>query len=623
MDNNVESMLDMYLFETNSLLDQLEELLIDAEKLGDFSSDNVNSIFRIMHTIKGSSAMMEFSPLMTVAHRIEDMFFFIRENGIEQLSTNHKKELFDLMFQSNDYLCSQVSKIESNEPLTDDNEVFLGQINAYLQKISSGDDNTEDEVLEENTPSEEPETPEDEEDEEEKYRAYIFARAKEELEQEALASKSEESKTQDSTPVTTSTPSSPQNTNTPAKPAPQNTTTAPAKQSMISVNLSKLDSLMAVVGEIVITESMVALSPELKDVKLDSFLKSTRQLRNLTDELQDIAMSLRMVSVSNVFQKMRRIVRDMNQQLGKQVKLEISGEDTELDKTIVDAIGDPLMHIVRNAMDHGIEKTKEERLLLNKPESGTIKLSASHTGSEIIITIQDDGKGMDPDAILTKAARNGLLTKSSNEYTKKEILGLLLLPGFSTNEVVTEFSGRGVGMDVVKKNVESVGGNISINSDFGYGSTVTLKIPLTLAIVDGMETTVGKSIFTIPIAHIQQSLKVSADEVIFDTDGNEIIERRGAFYPIIRLHKVFNIETEITNIEDGILVWVESSEKSYCLFLDELIGEQQVVVKPLPPYLNQFHIKNYGITGCTILGDGNISIILDIVTLYDVAQNQY
>ena len=397
----------------------------------------------------------------------------------------------------------------------------------------------------------------------------------------------------------------------------------PAKQSLISVSLSKLDSLMAIVGEIVITESMVTSAPEIQNLKLDSFLKSTRQLRKLTDDLQDIAMSLRMVPVSGTFQKMNRIVRDMKKKLNKDVRLTIEGEHTEVDKSIVDSISDPIMHIVRNSMDHGIEPTTEERIAAGKPAQAEIVLSAMHTGSEVIISVRDDGRGMDTAKILEKAERNGLLTKPANEYSQKEILSLLMVPGFSTNEEVTEFSGRGVGMDVVKKNVESVGGVISITSELGKGSCTTLKIPLTLAIVDGMEISVGNSIFTIPIANIRQSFKAEKESIILDASGNEIIKCMDEFYPIVRIHNLYNIETEITNIEDGILIWVEASDKSYCLFVDELLGEQQVVVKPLPAYLSNFNIKDSGISGCTILGDGNISIILDILNLYLVSQNQY
>lgn len=690
MDNGMDNMLDMYLFETNSLLDQLDELLIDAEKSGGFSSDSVNEIFRIMHTIKGSSAMMEFSSLMTIAHQIEDLFFYIRENGIDQLNETHKRDLYNLMFRSTDYLRAEVEKVENNQPLDTNIDNFVSEINTFLNKISNSSSNDESAspnatvteqaaavydgnegftvqiFFDDNSGMENlralmlvnslkdidltfsfsPDDVETRQDSRQEIvdkgflltfpdenslesaisviKGNVNIRSYEilppqEPEQKAQTEKQEEK------PVTASSSTvSTDKKTVPANTAPKQATVNRSlanKQSLISVNLSKLDSLMAIVGEIVITESMVTSSPELKGIKLDSFLKSSRQLRNLTDELQDIAMSLRMVSVSGVFQKMNRIVRDMNQQLGKNVKLVIEGEDTEVDKTIVDTIGDPIMHIVRNSMDHGIEETIEERIQSGKSEQGTITLSASHTGSEVVISVIDDGYGMDPDKILAKANRNGLLTKPEGEYTKKEILNMILLPGFSTNETVTEFSGRGVGMDVVKKNVESVGGVINITSELGVGTTVTLKIPLTLAIVDGMEIAVGNSIFTVPIANIRQTFKATAEDVIHDTDGNEIIERMGVFYPIIRLHQLYNIDTEITTIEDGILVWVEAGEKSCCLFLDELLGEQQVVVKPLPVFLNNYNIKHSGITGCTILGDGNISIILDVLTLYEVAHN--
>lgn len=389
------------------------------------------------------------------------------------------------------------------------------------------------------------------------------------------------------------------------------------------MNLSKLDNLVALVGEIVITESMVTSSPDLQNLKLDNFLKSARQLRKLTDDLQDIAMSLRMVPVSGTFQKMNRIVRDMKKKLNKDVRLTIVGENTEVDKTIVDSIGDPIMHIVRNSMDHGIEEDVNDRIAAGKNPQAEIVLSAAHTGSEVIISVSDDGRGMNTDAILAKAERNGILTKPASEYTKKEILALLMVPGFSTNETVTEFSGRGVGMDVVKKNVESVGGTISITSEFGKGSCTTLKIPLTMAIVDGMEVSVGKSMFTIPIANIRQSFKAQKEDVILDASGNEIIKCMNEFYPIIRVHNLYNIEAKTTNIEEGILIWVETNDKSYCLFVDELLGEQQVVVKPLPTFLSNFNIKDYGISGCTILGDGNISIILDVQNLYGATHHQY
>jgi two-component system chemotaxis sensor kinase CheA len=404
----------------------------------------------------------------------------------------------------------------------------------------------------------------------------------------------------------------------PAPAAAQSGSSHP-KESLISVNLSKLNQLMDVVGEIVITESMVTASPDLKGMKLDNFTKSARQLRKLTDELQDVSMSLRMVPVLATFQKMQRIVRDMGKKLGKKARLTLVGADTEVDKTIVDSIGDPLMHVVRNSMDHGIEETETDRIAAGKDPEGEIILSASHTGGEVIIQVKDDGRGVDYDKVLKKAIDAGIASPEI-EYGRKEIINFLLMPGFSTNTEVTEFSGRGVGMDVVKKNVEEVGGTVVLTSEPGKGMTTTLKIPLTMAILDGMEVSVGSSIFTIPINNIRQSFKMSDSDIIHDAARGEMVKVMDNFYSVIRVKDVYGLDSGCDKIEDGILMWVESGEYTYCLFVDELMGEQQVVVKPLPSYINTFNIKQHGITGCTILGDGNISVILDVSNLYSAIQ---
>lgn len=697
MDNGLENMLDMYLFETNSLLEQLEEIMLEAEKSQTLSMDDINEIFRIMHTIKGSSAMMEFSSLMKIAHRIEDLFFFIRENnGIGSFDQDIRRELFDLVFRSNDYMGEEVAKIENKEPLSSNIDQFITDINTFLDKIKSTSTTLDNENSLNTSVDEQTSVVNHDKQDSSAYTLKVFFEEGSGMENlrafmlitsigelcedfdfqpsdvetnpgscsiilekgfllnfknetdlnkaisviknsanigtyEIIEHTSEENINNSDEDKVTSSPSSELNSDVLVEIQKQQKTTSPStnttthnnqnKQSIISVNLSKLDQLMAIVGEIVITESMVTSSPEIQGIKLDSFTKSARQLRKLTDELQDIAMSIRMVPLSGAFHKMNRIIRDMGQKLNKDVRLIIIGEDTELDKTIVDGIGDPIMHIIRNAMDHGIEETVEERISAGKDPQGEIILEAKHTGSDVIITVKDDGKGINPAKILEKAKQNNLLTKPESEYTKKEILSMLLMPGFSTNEKVTEFSGRGVGMDVVKKNVEQVGGIVTITSEMNEGTCISLKIPLTLAIVAGMEVAVGKSIFTIPITNIRQSFKVSESEVIHDASKGELIRKMDDFYPIIRIHELYNIETEITNIEDGIIVWVEASDKSYCLFVDELIGEQQVVVKPLPIYLNSFHIKHAGIAGCTILGDGNISIILDILNLYTTSNN--
>ena len=696
-----DSILDMYLYETNTLLEQLDGIVLAAEQADTFSQDDVNEIFRIMHTIKGSSAMMEFNSMMTVAHRTEDMFFIIREKTMDAVPEQLRPELFDVMFQAIDFFRSEVEKVENGNPLSESIDTFVSKINSLMDKIQGG-------MGEGAAPAEAPPAPEEAPAAEilpagaapkdpaygfglkvlfdegcgmESLRAYMlttavrdsvidFLYSPDDVETNAATSDSivehgfylwfrsaaerdgaipsvtgagsvrsyEAMDLPAPAPVQAEAPA-PAQAAPPAaqaKPeAPKASPAAPAapaaskggsqqppqhaKESLISVNLSKLDQLMAVVSEIVITEAMVTASPDLKGLKLDLFTKSARDLRKLTDELQDVSMSLRMVPVSGTFQKMNRIVRDMSKKLGKRAKLTLVGEDTEVDKTIVDSIGDPIMHIVRNSMDHGIESDEADRIARGKDPVGEIILSARHTGSEVIIEIHDDGGGVDCDAVLAKAIRQGL-AYPDQDYSQKEILNFLMMPGFSTNVEVTEFSGRGVGMDVVKKNVEDVGGTVSISSEFGKGMTTTLKIPLTMAIMDGMEVSVGDSIFTIPINSIRSSSKVTSEEVIHDPARGEMMKFMGNFYPVIRAKDFFQLEGGCDQIEDGIIMWVEAGEHSYCLFVDELLGEQQVVVKPLPGLVNAYNIKNYGISGCTILGDGNISIILDVANLFSAVQ---
>ena len=694
MGSGNDSILDMYLYETNTLLEQLDGILLAAEQADTFSQDSVNEIFRIMHTIKGSSAMMEFPSLMTVAHRIEDLFFIIREKTIDVVPNELRPELFDMLFQAVDFFRGEIEKIEQSEPLSDSIDSIVDKINSLIDKIQGNPAKDEDPAGAPAQAAPAAEAPAaldpaypfgilvffDEGCGMENLRAFMVLNDVREvvpdlisypenvdmdpstaqrivdegyhlwfktaqMRDSALAAAQNAGSVRSCQPVDAKAdepappapqpapaaafaeePAAPPAAAAPAAPAAAPkaaTASAPQfKESLISVSLSKLDQLMAVVSEIVITESMVTASPDLKGLRLDNFNKSARELRKLTDDLQDVSMSLRMVPVSSTFQKMNRIVRDMSKKLNKRAKLTLIGENTEVDKTIVDGISDPIMHIVRNSMDHGLEETEAERIAAGKDPVGEIILSARHTGSEVIIEIKDDGKGADCQAVLNKAIRQGL-ADPDQEYSQKEILNFLMMPGFSTNTEVTEFSGRGVGMDVVKKNVGEVGGTVTITSEWGKGMTTTLKIPLTMAIMDGMEVSVGGSIFTIPINNIRSSVKVSDAEVIHDPARGEMVKFLDSFYPIIRAKDVFQMEQGCDNIEEGILMWVEAGERSYCLFVDELMGEQQIVVKPMPAYVNSFNIKNYGITGCSILGDGSISIILDIANLYNAAQDAF
>lgn len=298
------------------------------------------------------------------------------------------------------------------------------------------------------------------------------------------------------------------------------------RQSMISVNTDKLDKLMDLVGELVISEAMVLQNPEVKKLDMEGFRKDVRQLQKITNELRDLAMSIRMVPLSMTFHRMNRIVRDMSNKLNKEVELEIIGEETEVDKNIIDLISDPLMHIIRNSIDHGIESV-DERLAKGKPKAGKIVLEAGNTGGDVWINVIDDGNGLDKGEILKKAKERKLLNLSDRNYSDKEIYSFIFHPGFSTREQATEFSGRGVGLDVVQKNMEKLGGTVVADSMQGKGTIITMRIPLTMAIIDGMLVKSGKSIYTIPTISIKEFFKADKENVIVDTNGNEMIMVRG------------------------------------------------------------------------------------------------
>lgn len=795
----MESMVDMYIFETTSLLEQLDQILMKTESENSFGDEEINEIFRIMHTIKGSSAMMGLDNMSHLAHAIEDMFYIIREDNPV---ISDMRSLYDLVFTASDLLKAEIDIIQDENSDPTDFSGHMAKIESYAASLKNGgsapapsaapsaEKQTEQPVsdpgemitvftgggenlttvkvtFEEDCKMEnlrallvvnnirnecstlkfEPEDIEDNPDtakdivehgfiihftpaqttaediisligstmnvkccevismggektvqvpaytlttvkvnfaedcKMENLRALmVINNIREECDELAFEPADIESNQATAqivrdngfiihfksgygddavlrliteTPNVLSTNVIKHGTDTPpvsaaasAAPAPEKAaaetsgaaqTAAPAdeqpkaaapkaqdkkpsekssggaaKQSLISVNLYKLDQLLDMVGEIVITEAMVTSNPDLKGLRLDNFQKAARQLRKLNSELQDIVMSIRMVPISGAFNKMTRIVRDMKVKLNKDVDLVFEGEETEVDKSIIDNLNDPLMHMVRNSMDHGIEDTAEERVAAGKSAKGRITLSAYSSSGEVVIVIADDGKGMDPEKLLDKAERNGILTKPRSEYSDKEALNLIMLPGFSTNETVTEYSGRGVGMDVVRKNIEKVGGTVSVDSKIGEGTSFIIKIPLSLSIVDGMEVSVGSSIFTIPISYIKESFKLRPNQLIKDTDGREMIMIRGECYPLIRLYEMYELDEAVSDLYEGIIILVETDGKCACLLADELIGEQQVVVKPFSPLLNNFNVKQNGMAGCSILGDGSITIILDV-----------
>jgi len=701
-----EPMLEMFIFETYQLIDQLEQALLSFEKGAGFEA-SINEIFRIMHTIKGSAAMMLFDNISTLAHSMEDLFFYLREERPENVEPS---KIIDIVFEGVDFIKAETAKIESGLEPDGNSEQLKEKALEYLQHLKNSNPSSDNAKYE----AKKEWTKESHENVEQKYyissskntqklmtnkyeaiiffedgcemenirafsvvhdlesvaeiisyvpedvmensdsvqtirdkgfkvvfktdlgldevkdrlyhtvllkdlqvfltdddlEGFEFIENKEiDVEQKEAQSNTEkknivlddinEEQIKDFDKKSESGKASLENVKEQLKTV--------GKQSVISVNIAKLDLLMDLVGELVISGAMVTQNPDLKGLTLNNFSKAARQLNKITGELQDIVMSIRMVPLSMTFQKMNRIVRDMSKKLDKSVELEIIGEETEVDKNIIERITDPLIHLIRNSIDHGIERS-DERLEKGKNPTGKLVLEARNAGGEVWIIVKDDGKGLNREKILERARVNGLIHKPEAELTDREIYSFIFLPGFSTKENVTEFSGRGVGMDIVTKNIEMVGGSVQIDSIPGEGTTFLIKFPLTLAIIDGMIIAVGCNKYTIPTIAILESFRVKNEAVIEDENGNEMIMVRGECYPVVRLHRRFGIDTEVTDFNEGIMIMLESEGKRRCIFADELLGEQQVVVKALPKYIKKVN----AIAGCTLLGDGDISLILDI-----------
>ncbi len=386
----------------------------------------------------------------------------------------------------------------------------------------------------------------------------------------------------------------------------------------IRVSIDKVDGLINMVGELVITQSMLGmLGEEFEMSKLERLRDGLTQLERHTRELQESVMQIRMLPISFTFSRFPRMVHDTSTKLGKKIELKMSGENTEVDKTVIEKIGDPLVHLVRNSLDHGIEMPAD-RVAAGKPETGTIQLNAHHKGGSIIIEISDDGKGLPAEKLLEKARERGLVAEDAN-LTTQQIYELIFLPGFSTAEEISDVSGRGVGMDVVRKNVQSLGGNIDISSEEGVGTTFTIRLPLTLAILDGQSVAVGTENYIVPLVSIVESIQAKPEMINLVAGKGEVFKLRDEHLPIARLYEVFGVESaQAKKLEDGLLVVVEGDGRKCGLFVDDLLGQQQVVIKSLEANYRRVE----GVSGATILGDGSVALILDIPGLLRLASQR-
>lgn len=407
--------------------------------------------------------------------------------------------------------------------------------------------------------------------------------------------------------------------NTPDRRSEDRRKPAATESASIRVSIEKVDELINTVGELVITQSMLGQFANIEELTKAHLLKLSdglAQLERNTRELQESVMRIRMMPISSTFQRFPRLVHDMSGKLGKKIELKMSGEQTELDKTVMEKIGDPLVHLVRNSMDHGIEMP-DVRKAAGKPETGVVSLNASHQGGNVVIEISDDGAGLNKDKILKKARERGMVREDEN-LTDEQIFDLIFAPGLSTAETVSDISGRGVGMDVVRKNIRALGGAVEVRSTQGKGTTFLIRLPLTLAILDGQLIRVSKDTYIIPLVSIVESLQVKRDKVNVITGRGEVYKLRDEYIPIIRMYHLFNSIPDNTNLENGLLVVVEADGKKAALFIDDLLSQQQVVIKSL----ESNYRKVDGLSGATILGDGTVALIIDVTELVSLFNRQ-
>ncbi len=396
---------------------------------------------------------------------------------------------------------------------------------------------------------------------------------------------------------------------------PENKPAAKPASASIRVDTAKIDSLINMVGELVITQSMLSsLGEDFDMTKLDLLQSGLSQLESHTRELQQSAMGIRMMPISFVFSRFPRLVHDLSSKMGKQIELKLSGENTEVDKTVIELISDPLVHLVRNSLDHGVEMP-DERIAAGKPALGIVHLNAFHRGGNIVIEVTDDGNGLDGDKLFNKAVEKGVV-EPDTQLTEKEKFDLIFAAGFSTAEVVSDVSGRGVGMDVVRKNIEALGGHVEIRSKLGKGSTFAIYLPLTLAILDGQSVAVGDETYIVPLASVIESFNLKPEMVSYVAGRGETFRLRDEYLPILRMDNLFGVHrTESGKGSDGLLVVVEGQGTRCGLLVDDLLGQQQVVIKSLETNYRKIE----GISAATILGDGSVGLILDIPGLLRLA----
>jgi len=588
-----QELLEGFLAETTELLEKLDDDLIALEKASD-DPELMNRIFRSIHTVKGASSFLGFDLLVRVTHKTEDVLNRLRKGELQLTS-----EIMDVVLEATDLVKTLVADIKGGEIV--DREINE-TINKLIPLLTEQPAAPAQPVAEAVTTAEAPS-----------------------IATETAAPQAGEKPAQEAAPAAAMPPAAPRPAPEAAKkPAPpkggeKGSGDDLSDNTTVRVDVKRLDDLMNQVGELVLERNrMIQLNQDLQGGTSDHILfseefgKLAKRMSFVTSELQMQVLKMRMIPVEKVFKKFPRIVRSLARDLGKEVDLQIFGEETELDRSVVDEIGDPLIHLIRNAMDHGLE-TPDDRLAAGKQRTGTLILAAVHEGNSIIISIKDDGRGIDTDRVGRKAIEKGLITEEQlAAMTQREMFDLIFLPGFSTKDQASDLSGRGVGMDVVKTNIKKLNGLIEIKSEKGMGSEFILRLPLTLAIIQSLLVEVEGEIYSIPLASVLETLRVDQRE-FHVIGGQEVLKLRDMVLPLVRLEQVFNVKRCHDQDNFCYIVVIGSADKRVGLVVTRLVGQQEVAIKSLGKYLANVT----GIAGSTILGDGRVALIVDPVGMVD------
>ncbi|MCK4737822.1 MAG: response regulator [Sulfurimonas sp.] len=635
-----QEILQDFLVESFELIEQLDQDLVELENTPE-DLELLNGIFRVAHTVKGASSFLNFDVLTHLTHHMEDVLNKARHG--ELLIT---PDVMDVVLESIDLMKALLNTIRDTSA---DAGIDVSECVVKLDKVSGGtgevetpvvqeaapvEEVVEEETVEESASEDEPDydnmTPDDLEAEIERLLQERQAEDKVKRDAKIAAGESvpslepEEEVTPEPTPepaATTPVPVTP----TPAKAAPK--AAAPAKKApvveqTIRVDVKRLDHLMNLIGELVLAKNrLIKINDDVEErYEGEEFLEELNQVVSIvslvTTDLQIAVMKTRMLPIGKVFNKFPRMIRDLTRELDKKIELEIFGEDTELDKSIVEEVGDPLVHIIRNSCDHGIE-IPSVRAENGKPETGTIKLKAYNEGNQIVIQIDDDGKGLDVEMLKNKCLDKGLITeKEAESMSDKEAFALIFKPGFSTAAAVTNVSGRGVGMDVVKTNIEKVNGIIDIDSELGVGTSIKLKIPLTLAIIQALLVGVQEEHYAIPLASVLETVRISKDE-IYTVEGRSVMRLREEVLSLVHIGDIFEVERILDASEHAYVVVLGLGTSKLGLIVDTLVGQEEIVIKSLGEYLKGIE----GVAGATIRGDGGVTLIVDVVALMEIAKN--